>query len=115
MASDFTRYDEHAIGQIDRSIELVRYSDYDGAFLTLDLVASTSATATSAGAEDSPRTPAHGTERTVSQLHERASDDLKTLYDSLEQYLLSLGELRLDEDDLRVLPAPEGTGVNLSK
>jgi hypothetical protein len=43
VASDFTRYDEHAIGQINRSIELVRYRDHGGAFLTFDLVASTSA------------------------------------------------------------------------
>jgi predicted transport protein len=55
VASDFTRYDEHAIGQIDRSIELVRYRDYDGALLTLDLVASTSAAATSAEGEAIPR------------------------------------------------------------
>jgi hypothetical protein len=40
VASDFTCYDEHAIAQINRSIELVRYRDYDGAFLTLDLMAS---------------------------------------------------------------------------
>jgi len=52
VASDFTRYDEHAIAQIDRSIELVRYRDYEGTFLTLDLVASTSASATAAGAEE---------------------------------------------------------------
>lgn len=38
VASDFTRYDEHAIAQINRSIELVRYRDYDGVFLTLDLM-----------------------------------------------------------------------------
>src|SRR5271169_5790167 len=37
VASDFTRYDEYAIAQINRSIELVRYRDYDGAYLTLDL------------------------------------------------------------------------------
>jgi predicted transport protein len=93
VASDFTRYDEHAIAQINRSIELVRYRDYNAAFLTLDLVASTSATATSAGAEDAVgRQGGHSTDRTVTQLHDRASDDLKNLYDSLEQYLLSLGD-----------------------
>jgi predicted transport protein len=30
VASDFTRYDEYAIAQINRSIELVRYRDYNG-------------------------------------------------------------------------------------
>jgi predicted transport protein len=93
VASDFTRYDEHAIAQINRSIELVRYRDYDGAFLTLDLLASTSATATAAGQEDSPR-PATRTSptKTVSQLHEQAPEDLRNLYEALEAYLLSLGD-----------------------
>jgi predicted transport protein len=93
VASDFTRYDEYAIAQINRSIELVRYRDYGGAFLTLDLVTSTSATATSAGIDESvTRAGGTSTDRTVSQLHERAPEDLKILYDSLEQYLLALGD-----------------------
>lgn len=91
VASDFTRYDEHAIAQINRTIELVRYRDYDGAFLTLDLMASTSASATSAeGQEGSSR--ASTTERTIAQLHERAPKDLRDLYDALDAYLLSLGD-----------------------
>lgn len=91
VASDFTRYDEHAIAQINRSIELVRYRDYDGAFLTLDLMASTSASATSAEGQDSSgRAPT--SERTVVQLHERAPEDLRVLYDALDAYLLALGD-----------------------
>ena len=93
VANDFTRYDEHAIAQINRSIELVRYRDYDGAFLTLDLVVSTSATATAAGQEDTPKPAARSTpSKTVSQLHEQAPADLRKLYDALEDYLLSLGD-----------------------
>jgi predicted transport protein len=69
VASDFTRYDEHAIAQINRSIELVRYRDYDGVYLTLDLMASTSASATSAEGQD-----------------------LRNLYDALDAYLLALGD-----------------------
>jgi predicted transport protein len=91
VANDFTRYDEHAISQIDRSIELVRYRDHDGAFLTLDLLASTSAAATSAEGAEIPR-KGTGDERTVAQLHERAPKDLKDLYDALDAYLLSLGD-----------------------
>jgi predicted transport protein len=91
VASDFTRYDEHAIGQINRSIELVRYRDHGGAFLTLDLVASTSAAATLAEGEEAPRRGTSG-DRTVAQLHERAPEALKDLYDALDAYLLSLGD-----------------------
>lgn len=92
VASDFTRYDEYAIAQINRSIELVRYRDYIGAFLTLDLVVSTSATATSAGADETPKPAKKYAEKTVTQLHEQAPEDLKNLYDALEAYLLSLGD-----------------------
>jgi predicted transport protein len=92
VAGDFTRYDEHAIAQINRSIELVRYRDYDGSFLTLDLVASTTATSTAAGAEEAPRPVKRSADATVTQLHQRASEDLRNLYDALEAYLLSLGD-----------------------
>jgi predicted transport protein len=69
------------------------YRDYDGAFLTLDLVASTSATATAAGAaEDAPKPARRSSEKTVTQLHEQAPEDLRNLYDALEAYLLSLGD-----------------------
>jgi predicted transport protein len=91
VASDFTRYDEHAIAQINRSIELVRYRDYDASFLTLDLMASTSAAATSAEDLESPGR-ASASERTVAQLHQRASEDLRNLYDALDAYLLALGD-----------------------
>src|SRR5690242_18950399 len=92
VASDFTRYDEHAIAQINRSIELVRYRDYDGAFLTLDLVASTSASATAAGVDDTAKPARRSSEKTVTQLHEQAPADLRNLYDALEDYLISLGD-----------------------
>ncbi|HLI52256.1 MAG TPA: DUF5655 domain-containing protein [Thermomicrobiaceae bacterium] len=92
VASDFTRYDEHAIAQIDRSIELVRYREYGGSFLTLDLMASTSATSTAAGDEEAPRPVRRSMDKSVAQLHEQSSADLKELYDLLETYLLSLGD-----------------------
>ena len=93
IASDFTRYDEHAIAQINRSIELVRYRDYDSAFLTLDLVASTSAAATAAGTDEQGKPATRPSQsKTVTQLHEQAAEDLRNLYDALETYLVSLGD-----------------------
>lgn len=93
VASDFTRYDEHAIAQIERSIDLVRYRDYDGAFLTLDLIASTSATAPAAGLEDSSRPIARSSQgKNVTQLYEQVPQYLRELYEALEAFLLSLGD-----------------------
>jgi len=56
--------------------------DYDGAYLTLDLVASTSATATAAGAEDAPKPTRRSSEKTVTQLHEQAPWSAPNLPDS---------------------------------
>jgi len=93
VASDFTRYDEYAIAQIDRSIELVRYRDYGGTFLTLDLVVSTSASATSAGGQEgSGKVTGSAGEKTVEQLHQQAPKGLRDLYDSLEVFLVALGD-----------------------
>src|SRR5919205_2835412 len=38
IAGDFTRYDEHAVSQIGRNIELYRYRWYDDGFVALELV-----------------------------------------------------------------------------
>ena len=38
VANGFTRYDEHAVNQMNRSIDLVRYRDFGGSLLALELV-----------------------------------------------------------------------------
>jgi hypothetical protein len=51
VASGFTKYDEYAVQQINRSIELVRYRDFGGEFLALELITATKVEAvTSEGA-----------------------------------------------------------------
>lgn len=92
VAGDFNRYDAYAIGQMNRSIELFRYRRYDDDLLALDLVASTSATATAAGEDGEFKTSSGSTMKTVSQLHAQAPQPLKDLYDALEQYLVNLGD-----------------------
>ncbi len=98
VADDFNRYDEYAIGQMQRSIELVRYRNYADELLALELVASTSAKATAAGESlgsssgAGPSSNTATTSSTVTQLHEAAPQALKDLYGSVEQYLLHLGD-----------------------
>ena len=38
IAADFTRYDEHAVQQINRNIELIRYRRFGADLLLLELV-----------------------------------------------------------------------------
>ena len=96
VAGDFTRYDEHAVLQINRSIELVRYRDYGGELLALELLTSTEAKATAAGQPAAVNLKPPGSkqpsEKTVTELHQQAPQALKELYDTLEQHLLGLGD-----------------------
>jgi predicted transport protein len=44
IAGDFTKYDEHAVQQIDRSIELIRYRRYGDNLMLFELVNATATT-----------------------------------------------------------------------
>ena len=61
IAGDFTRYDEHAVKQISRNIELVRYRRFSDDLLLLDLVTTTTAggppVVHNAGENDGVRSP----------------------------------------------------------
>ena len=41
IAGDFTKYDEHAVQQINRNIELIRYKRYGDSLLLFQLVNAT--------------------------------------------------------------------------
>lgn len=91
VASDFTRYDAHAIAQMGRSIDLYRYCDFGGEFLALDLVASASApTATPSAAK--PHGKGAGGVKTVSDYLDQAPEALQDLYDQLEVGLVAMGD-----------------------
>jgi len=100
IAGDFTKYDEHAVQQINRNIELIRYRHYPEGFLILEMVNAVTAVngATSQGTRHSavPASAAPEAGKThyksfLEQL-EQASTELKDLYQSIEDYLLALGD-----------------------
>lgn len=95
VANDFTRYDEHAVKQIDRNVELVRYRDFGPDLLAIELVTATSA-ASPARRTVVPESPAQvatsSRRRNVGDLLARADEELKSLYEAYEEFLLSLGD-----------------------
>lgn len=54
IAGDFNRYDDHAVKQIQRNIELIRYRRFGPDLLMLDLVSTTSAKQSTAGGGNGP-------------------------------------------------------------
>jgi predicted transport protein len=96
IAGDFTRYDTHAVSQINRNIELVRYRRYGEDFMVLELVNSSTGTAITLEEPVGPKVPTspprHLSERSVTEYLERAPTELRDLYQSLEDFTLALGD-----------------------
>ena len=95
IAGDFTKFDEHAVQQIDRSIELVRYVRYGEEFILFELVNAT--TQTPAKTTDTRSKPTRNTQTaqryaTVKELLDKADSDLQDLFDELRTFLISLGD-----------------------
>jgi predicted transport protein len=96
IAGDFTKYDEHAISQINRSIELVRYRKYGEEFLLFELVNVVRSTAdtdpTSSSSEGGKKKPRAKTTKTVSEYLAQAPTELQDLNQAVEDFALAFGD-----------------------
>lgn len=99
IAGDFTRYDEHAVLQMNRNIELIRYRHYPDGFLILEKVNATSSDVLSAPTDINIQGKVKHVYKTVSQYMESAPEEVKQIYQVLEDLLLTLG----DDVDKKVL------------
>lgn len=91
IAGDFTKYDSHAVQQMNRNIELIRYRHYGKDLLLFDLV---NATTGQVITDSDDKKGGKGTTKykTVSELYEQADTQLKDCYESLKAFVLALGD-----------------------
>ncbi len=82
IARDFTKYDEHAVQQINRNIELIRYGKFGEDLLLLDLV----------NASTAQNGPSIRGVKTVSDHLAQADSDQKDLFEALKDFLIALGD-----------------------
>ena len=91
IAGSFTKYDEYAVEQINRNIELIRYARYGDELLMLDLVNRTEAAAGTTP-DPKPTKPGKSSNPTVSEMLEGMSPKLTDLWSALREFLLGLGD-----------------------
>lgn len=93
IAGDFTKYDEHAVQQINRNIELIRYREFDEELLLFELVNATSTD----GLYDSKGTTNKKSKltsphKTVTENLASAPVNLQDLFVALKSFLEALGD-----------------------
>lgn len=102
IAADFTRYDEHAVAQINRNIELIRYKLFGDDLLLFELVNGASATTTQSALETGEtmvdakpaRTPAASTlaMKTHADQVATSSPELLVLFEQTRSFILAQGD-----------------------
>lgn len=98
IAADYTRYDQYAVQQIPRNVELIRYKLFGDDLLLLDLVNAVSvgdatASKTASGDRGNPDAPrSSGKDKTAKEQLEHADPAIQALYEAVASYLLSLGD-----------------------
>ncbi|WCF07658.1 DUF5655 domain-containing protein [Paenibacillus thiaminolyticus] len=91
VAGGFTKYDEHAVQQINRNIELYTYKRYGDELLLLDLVNATTAhLETEDGALLKAKTSSSS--KTVSDYLAQASEELADRFEALRAFMIALGD-----------------------
>ena len=90
IAADFTKYDAHAVQQIDRNIELIRYKQFGSDFLLFELVNSVSSKPSS---KPTPKkeTGKAGAVYGAAALA-TATPEVRELFESLEGFVMSLSD-----------------------
>ena len=91
IAGDFTKYDEHAVQQINRNIELIRYRRYGDDLLVLELVNATTAVVAYPDSEK-PVKAGKNQYKTVTEYLAKAKQEQKDLYEEVKVYLMALGD-----------------------
>jgi len=102
IAANFTRYDEHAVAQINRNIELIRYKLFGDDLLLFELVNGASATSTQATFEIDEqvsdikpvKAPAASTlaMKTHADQIATASPELLALFEQTRSFILAQGD-----------------------
>ena len=105
IAADFTKYDSHAVQQMNRNIELIRYRRFGEELLLLELanavVSKTTPvvrTITRNEVQIENRTIRSGPDKTVVEWLADISPALLDLFGSIDNYLTSLGDDVLRKD-----------------
>jgi predicted transport protein len=90
IAGDFTKFDEHAVQEINKNIELLRYRKYGDDLLLLELVNAT--TAEVVQSENDGDSKAAGKYKTFEEYLAQSPEALRDRFENLKAFVMALGD-----------------------
>lgn len=91
IANDFTKYDIHAVKQINRNIDLIKYKNYKEELLLLEMVHTNTVSDDYKPIVNTDNSTKHKY-KTVEDYLEYANSELKNRYYILKDFIMSLGD-----------------------
>lgn len=93
IAGDFTKYDKHAVNQMNRNIELIRYLRFEGNLLLLEQLTAASAEPSIKNAvENSKSKYGKSIQKSASEYLAQSDQELKDLFEATRAHLTALGD-----------------------
>ena len=94
IAGGYTRYDEHAVEQMNRNIELIRYRRFGDGLLMLEMVNAISVPSPSpdGGKKGGPGPTKPGKYKEISEVLAALDNPLQDLYQAVRDHILALGD-----------------------
>ncbi|MEP1613835.1 MAG: DUF5655 domain-containing protein [Roseobacter sp.] len=89
IAADFSKFDAHAVKQMSRNIELIRYRQFEGDLLMLDLLTTVSTKPLRMADSAKGKSQKY---KTNAQSLSDANDTLSNLYSDIETHMMGLGD-----------------------
>ncbi|HKM42148.1 MAG TPA: DUF5655 domain-containing protein [Methanocorpusculum sp.] len=89
IAADFTKYDVHAVNQIDRNIDLIRYRVFDDELILFEQIYSKTSAPTN---NTRTKSSGHNSDKTFADMKNNISPELRELYEELTDYIRTLGD-----------------------
>jgi len=94
MANGFTKYDIHAVKQINRNIDLIKYKNYKEELLILEMVHTNIISDDTSKVIEKPVNEKHSKNKykTAQDYLENANDELRSRFYALRDFIISLGD-----------------------
>lgn len=89
IAGDFTKYDIHAVQQINRNIELIRYRKFEPDLILFELINATNVQVYTESSSDIEKKTQY---LTFSEVLEKSDTDVKDRYEALKAFIEALGD-----------------------